>query len=408
MPILEAQPAAPLTRPPKSVASPGRFGSIDALRGLAMAIMALDHVREFFHAGAMQFSPEDLSRTTTLLFFTRWITHICAPIFFFTAGMGAYLWYRRGHTLGQLSSFLWKRGLLLALLDLTLCRVALNFSMGKGLLILNVLWALGWCMIALAVLARLPIRWLAIVSVVVIATHNLLDPITPQRFGSAAWIWNLVHAQGVFKADGVLVLAAYPLVPWIFVMSAGFCFGRLFEMQPEERQRWFGWMGTLMVALFVVVRLVNIYGDPRPWAHVPGMTALSFLRCTKYPPSLDFLLMTLGPSLVLLWWFDKLNWRPGNPLIVYGRAPLFYFIAHLYLAHLIAFPVALWRYGHTMFLFGPSPSMGGDAATYPAGYGYPLWAVYLLWFTVVAALYLPCRYFGRLKQQKKYAWLAYF
>ena len=373
-----------------------------------MIVMALDHVRDFFHVGAMSFSPEDLSRTTAPLFLTRWITHFCAPVFMFTAGMSAFFWLSRGRTKRQLSRFLWTRGLWLVFLDLVVVRVGFNFSVSSGPVIPNILWALGWCMVILSVLIHLPIRVLAPLSIAVIALHNLADSVNAGQFGGFAWIWNVVHQQGMIPMGGMTVILAYPVVPWFAVMAAGFCFGPVFHLEPPERRRWMVRIGVGLTIAFLAIRWINMYGDPQPWStKFPGMTVLSFLRCTKYPPSLDFLLMTLGPALLLLAWFDGLAWKPSNPLIVFGRVPLFYFILHLYLAHLLAFPLALLRYGHAGFLFGPAPSMGGAADAYPAGYGYSLGAVYLLWILVVVLLYPVCLWFARLKERRRDWWLSY-
>jgi uncharacterized membrane protein len=378
------------------------------LRGFVMIVMALDHVRDFFHVGAMSFSPEDLSRTTATLFLTRWITHICAPVFMSTAGMSAFFWLSRGRTKSQLSRFLWTRGLWLVFLDIVVVRLGFNFSISSGPVILNILWALGWSMIILGALIHLPIRVLAPLSIAVIVLHNLADSVNAGQFGGFAWIWNVVHQPGMIPVDGATVLLGYPLVPWFAVMAAGFCFGPIFHLEPSERRRWMIRIGLALTIAFLAIRWINIYGDPQPWStKFPGMTLLSFLRCTKYPPSLDFLLMTLGPALLLLAWFDRLAWKPANPLMVFGRVPLFYFILHLYLAHLLAFPLALFRYGHAGFLFTPAPSMGGAPDIYPANYGYSLGAVYLLWILVVALLYPVCLWFARLKERRKDWWLSY-
>jgi len=373
-----------------------------------MIVMALDHVRDFFHTGAMAFQPDDLSRTTAALFLTRWITHFCAPVFMFTAGLSAFFWLNRGRTRSQLSRFLWTRGLWLAFLDIVVVRLGFNFSIGSGPVILNILWALGWCMVILSALVHLPIRVLAPLSIAVIALHNLADSVNAAKFGDFAWIWNLVHQPGMFPVDGASVIAGYPLVPWFAVMAAGYCFGPVFHFDVDQRRRWMIGIGVALTLAFLAIRGINIYGDPQPWSRqFPGMTVLSFLRCSKYPPSLDFLLMTLGPALLLLAWFDRLTWKPANPLMVFGRVPLFYFIAHLYLAHLLAFPLALLRYGHAGFLFTPAPSMGGAANVYPADYGYSLGTVYLLWILVVVLLYPACLWFARLKERRKDWWLSY-
>jgi uncharacterized membrane protein len=396
-----------------------RVRSVDALRGFVMIIMALDHTREFFHAGAMSFQPEDLTRTTTILFFTRWITHICAPVFMFTAGLGAFFWLgsgSKGRTTGQLSRFLWTRGLWLVVLELTVLRIAMNFSLTNGMVMLSILWALGWSMVALGFLVHVPVRALAVLSIAVIALHNLADSITAARFGSVAWVWNILHQPGVFQLGGIQFLVAYPLVPWIFVMAAGFCFGDLIGPRPSSnpahgpsrrRQRTFR-IGLGLTLAFLVIRTINIYGDPLRWSHVPGMTVLSFLRCIKYPPSLDFLLMTLGPALMLLSWFDRLRFSATNPLIVFGRVPLFYFLTHFLVIHILTIPFALVRYGHAGFLLSPLPSVGGSMEVYPAHFGYPLGVVYALWAGVVVLMYPLCLWFARLKERRHDWWLSYF
>ncbi len=386
-----------------------RITSVDALRGFVMIIMALDHTREFFHVGAMSFQPEDFTRTTAALFFTRWITHICAPVFFFTAGTGAFFWLRRGQrTTGQLSRFLWTRGLWLVVLELTALRFATNFSLTKGIVILSILWALGWSMVALGFLVHIPIRALAVLSIAVIALHNLADQVNAGRFGGAAWIWNILHQPGVFTAGRIQFLAAYPLVPWIFVMSAGFCFGAVIMLDPPRRRWWMFRIGLGLTLAFLVIRAINVYGDPQPWSReIPGMTVLSFLRCTKYPPSLDFLLMTLGPALMLMSWFDRLTFSKTNPLLVYGRVPLFYFLVHFFLIHLLTIPFAFLRYGRIGFMFDPLPSLGGDMNLYPKDFGYPLWVVYVVWISVVVSLYPLCLWFARLKERRSDWWLSY-
>jgi uncharacterized membrane protein len=384
-----------------------RVRSVDALRGFVMIVMALDHIREFLHVGAMTFQPEDLTRTTTVLFFTRWITHICAPVFMFTAGLGAFLWLRPGRTLNQLSHFLWKRGLWLVVLELTVLRFAVDSSF-SGFVLLSILWALGWSMVALGFLVHVPIRALTIISIAVIALHNLLDPVTASQFGAAAWVWNILHQPGVFAAGGATVLVAYPLVPWIAVMAAGFCFGPVLAFDPPRRRRWMVRIGLGLTFAFLLIRGINVYGDPRRWSEqIPGMTVLSFLRCTKYPPSLDFLLMTLGPALLLLAFLDRFTLPKTSPLIVFGRVPLFYFIAHFYIVHALTIPFALLRYGYAGFLLNPSPSMGGPMDAYPPNYGYPLWVVYAVWAAVVALLYPLCLWFARLKERRSDWWLAY-
>lgn len=392
-----------------------RLTSIDALRGVVMVVMALDHVRDFIHAAAMTgASPTDLATTTPALFFTRWITHFCAPLFMLTAGLGAFFWWHGRRTRGELSRFLATRGAWLILLELTVMRVAYNFDVTlRDPILLIVLWVLGACMIGLAALVWLPPRWLAVVSVAGIALHNLLDPIRARQLGAFAPVWNLLHQVGAFQLDGLLVIVGYPMVPWVFTMAAGFCLGPVFLREQADRQRTLARLGLILTAGFVALRLVNGYGDPSPWSTQPSavFTLLSFLNTTKYPPSLDFLLMTLGPGLLLLAWLESRAPARSNPLVVFGRVPLFYFVAHFYLAHLAAAALAFDTYGPSAwsFLFHPVPSMGGPADLFPPGFGHPLWAAYFVWFLVVCALYPACRWFGALKERHRGAeWVSYF
>jgi len=374
-----------------------------------MIIMALDHTREFFNSSAMLFQPEDLTRTTTALFLTRWVTHICAPVFAFTAGLGAFFWMHNKRMPAQLSGFLWKRGVWLVIVELTVMRFALTFSMLKGMVILNVLWMLGLSMICLAGLVRLPVRWLAFSSLAVVVLHNLADTVSASQFGSYGWLWNILHQNGVFSAGSIPVLVAYPLMPWFAVMALGFCFGNVMVLEAPKRRRVIVNLGIAMVLAFLAVRGINRYGDPRPWStQVPGMVILSFLRCTKYPPSLDFLLMTLGPAFLLLAWFDRMNFSARNPLIVFGRVPFFYFVVHFYLIHLLSFPIALAHYGRAQFLLSPLPSLpGGAGGDYPANYGYSLGTVYGVWLAVLVIVYPLCAWFADLKRSRKDWWLSY-
>jgi uncharacterized membrane protein len=386
-----------------------RLQSVDALRGLVMIIMALDHVRDFFHSAAMSFQPEDLTRTTAALFFTRWVTHICAPVFAFTAGIGAFLWCSRGRTPSQLSAFLWKRGLWLVLLDLVAIRFAMFFSLTSGPIILSVLWVLGWSMVILGFLVRLPLRLVAAGSIGVILLHNLADGVPASVFGSAGWIWNVLHQPGLLQPGGVAVLTAYPLVPWFAVVAAGFAFGPVAQMDAAGRRGLLFRVGIALTAAFAALRLLNGYGDPRPWSvqQDPVMTVLSFLNTTKYPPSLMFLLMTLGPAMLVWHWLEGVRLKNWNPLLVFGRVPLFYFVLHLYLIHALTFVFAYGRYGTTGFLHNPLPSLGGSRDMYPPGYGYDLAVVYIVWLAVTGTMYFPCVWLARLKERRAHPWLSY-
>jgi uncharacterized membrane protein len=376
-----------------------RVQSVDALRGLVMIVMALDHDRDFTSSSAFLFQPDDLTRTSAALFFTRWITHFCAPVFMFTAGVGSYFRVSRGQTVRELSRFLVTRGLWLILLELTVVRLA--FSFGRGAVILEVIWALGWSMVILGALVYLPVRWLAVLSIATIALHNLADGVKD------GWFWNVLHRQAAVPVGGMLVVVAYPLVPWFAVMAAGYCFGRVMTFETERRRRWLPRIGLGLTAAFVVVRAVNIYGDPQRWSGaIPGTVVLSFLKVTKYPPSLDFLLMTLGPAILLLWWLDRVEMGDANPLIVFGRVPLFYFVVHLFLIHGLAVLLAALRFGHAGFMLSPLPSMGGPMV-YPPDYGYGLGGVYAIWLAVVILMYPLCRWFGGVKRRRRDWWLSY-
>lgn len=387
-----------------------RIHAIDALRGAVMIIMALDHTREFFHSAAPAFSPEDLSKTTAAIFLTRWITHFCAPVFMFTAGLGAFLWAER-HGAGRpaVARFMLTRGLWLVFLELTIARFALYFNFDYSTIALLVLWALGCSMMALAALVYLPVGVLAAVSIAMVAFHNLLDGVRAAQFGWAAWVWNVLHQPGVFAFAGRQVLLAYPLIPWVGVMGAGYCFGRVFVWEPERRRRVLVRTGLGLTTAFVVLRAVNVYGDPARWSVQPSplFTVLSFVRCTKYPPSLDFLLMTLGPAIAVLPWLERLRLSAVNPLLVFGRVPLFYYVAHLYAIHLIAMLMAWMRYGTAAFLLNPPPGMGGPREAFPPDYGYPLWVCYVVWLVVVGSVYPLCRWFAGLKSRRQDWWLGY-
>ena len=377
---------------------PSRLYSLDALRGLVMIIMALDHVRDFVSSSAMLFPPENLARTTPILFFTRWITHFCAPVFMFASGMGAFLWAQRNT---GLSRFLWTRGLWLIVLELTVMRIAFFFSFSLAYpVMLVVLWALSASMIVLAILSKLPLRVLAVVSVLTIVLHNLLDGV------QGGPLWPVLHRSGAIPMLGTVVYVAYPLVPWFAVMAAGYCFGQIFLLTPEQRRRILVRTGTAMTIAFVVLRAINVYGDPSRWSS-KIYPVLSFLNCTKYPPSLDYLLMTLGPAMLCLAWFDGLAWKKENPLIVFGRVPLFYFVVHFYAAHAIASVMAGIRYGKVSLMFGPLPNMGGPRAKFPDGFGYDLWVVYLIWALLVIAMYPLCRWYAGVKARRQDWWLSY-
>jgi uncharacterized membrane protein len=265
-------------------------------------------------------------------------------------------------------------------------------------------------MIALALLIRLPYAVLLAVSVGMIALHDLTDGLAAARFGPLAWLWQVLHQQGLLAArGGTAIIVAYPLIPWIGVMAAGFCCGRLYRLPSERRRTLLIRLGLGMTAAFVVLRGLNIYGDPRPWAVQarPLFTVLSFLNCTKYPPSLAFLLMTLGPALALLGWIDRVRAGERNPLLVFGRVPLLYFVLHIPLIHAIAVGLTWLRYGATPFLLLPPPTLGTPRQVFPPDYGWNLLTVYVVWAVVVLMLYPVCLWFARLKRRRRHWWLSY-
>lgn len=392
---------------------PSRLTSVDALRGAVIVLMTLDHVRDFFHVGAMSFSPEDLGRTTPLLFFTRWITHLCAPAFLFLAGVGAFLRLQRpGSSKAQLSRFLWSRGLWLLLVELTLMRLAMNFTLDPSYpVLLLVLWALGSSMVAMAALVHLPARALAAVSGACILLHHVLDPLQAKDFGAFAGLWNLLHQPGLFVVLGVPVVVGYPAVPWVAVMAAGYCSGSLFLLEPARRRRLWVRSGAALIVAFLLLRALNLYGDPVPWSGQgsAALTLLSFLKVTKYPPSLCFLLMTLGPALLALAHLEQRRPQPSHPLVVLGRVPLFYYVVHFWAIHLLASFLAWLRYGNASFafLFLPLPSMGGPRELFPPDFGYPLGMVYVVWIGLVVLLFPLCRWFAGIKARRSEWWLSY-
>jgi len=389
-----------------------RIQSVDALRGAIMMLMAIDHIRDYVARSAQQFLPADLTRTTAAIFLTRWITHFCAPVFMVTAGLAAYFWLTRGHhSKSELSRLLISRGIWLIFLEVTILRLILlsQLSFTSNPVTLMILWAIGISMISLAALIYLAPRVLAGISITVVALHNLLDRFSAAEFGRAGWIWDILHEQNVFTFHGISFVTAYPVLPWIAVVAGGYCLGRVFEWPVDRRRRFLVRLGLAATAAFLVLRAINIYGDPLPWSHQASsvFTVLSFLNVTKYPPSLDFLLMTLGPALIFLAWLERFQLPFTNPLIVFGRVPFFYYAAHLLVAHLIAMGMNFARYGAKPFLLLAPPSMGSPSELFPADYGFPLWTVYAVWVATLLILYPACLWFARLKQRRRDWWLTY-
>jgi len=394
-------------------AQTSRLVSVDILRGLVLVIMALDHTRDF--NSSFRFAPEDMAHTYGTLFFTRFITHYCAPVFSFLAGTGAYLSTRRGKSIQQVSWFFLTRGLWLLLLEVTVVGFAWGFvPWAHG----GVIWILGWSMVAMALIVRLPLRWIAALGLCTISTHNLLDRIDPAWFGKFYWAWTLLHTPGrIAITNNFSFSVLYVLIPWIGVMAVGFAFGALL-IRPDRR-KWTFTLGIAVTVLFFLLRGFNLYGNgiaglpfgfPRsagPWSIQPtlSLSVISFFNTLKYPPSLDYLLMTLGPSLIVLGLLDGMKAARGLSRIlrVYGRVPLFYYVLHLYLIHLMAIVVAL---------ISQQPILHGhlivDFAQRPPGYGHSLPFVYAMWILAVAILYLPCSWFMSFRvRHRDLTWLSY-
>ena len=380
-----------------------RLDSVDLLRGLVIVIMALDHARDYFTSA--RFDATDLTQTTAALFLTRWITHFCAPVFVFLAGTSAFLYHARGRSRGEVSRFLLTRGLWLVILELTVVRWAWNFNFNytTEMLFVQVIWVIGVSMIVLAGLIYLPMVAVAAVGIAMILGHNLLDGVTPESLGAWGPFWTLLHVQAAIPLDGGQVfLVLYPLVPWVGVMAAGYAFGTLLLRPERERRLMLLMLGGGLTLAFLLIRAWNVYGDPAPWSaqESAGRTVLSFLNTTKYPPSLQFLLMTLGPAIALLPLFERLTGRVARAVTVFGRVPLFFYVLHLYLVHAAALTVG------TLAGFDPRSFLHVWVFN-PEGWGYGLPVVYLVWAGVILALYPACRWFAGVKARRRAVWLSY-
>jgi uncharacterized membrane protein len=454
---------------------PDRLEAVDLLRGVVMVIMALDHVRDFFSCDMYRLDPTDLAKTTPAYFLTRWVTHYCAPTFIFLAGTGAFLSGTRGKSKAELSWFLLTRGLWLAFLEVTLMRMLWMFNYDLHHHGAGVFWAIGWSMVALSGLVYLPTWAVTLFGVVMIVSHNLLDGLTAQQVHFPEWLWVILHSPGDKEViDGITFGTGYCLIPWMGVMAAGYGFGTLLQLQPAVRRRRVFQLGAALTLGFLVLRALNVYGDARLWTQEPTavMTCLSFLNCTKYPPSLLYLLMTLGPAIMAVALFDRPLGPLARPLIIFGRVPLFYYVLHIVLIHGGMVLLDEAQYGRSPqaangpwgvqeefelgFGAGPAQFLGqtvGAETLAPAGvplgsttqllvsyqmvrskaglplgsttqhlvsyqtarsnafdipYGVSLPMVYLLWIGVVVILYPPCRWFAEVKRRYRVGWLSYF
>lgn len=402
--------AAEVPRPP-SIDDParavraGRIGSVDLLRGLIIMVMALDHTRDFFTN--VRFSPTDLHLTTPVLFFTRWVTHFCAPTFVFLAGASAFLYGVRGRPRGDIARFLLTRGLWLIVLEITVIRFGWMFNLNYQFVVFQVIWAIGASMVALSALVFLP-RWAILtIGLAMILGHNLTDGVLANDLGPWGPSWKILHQPDpIDLTHGRMLFVAYPLIPWIGVMAAGYGFGPLLlDPDSARRRRRLLAIGLGLTALFVAVRLVNVYGDPKPWARqdTPLYTLMSFLNTTKYPPSLCYLLMTLGPAIAALPFLESLRGRAAGVVLTFGRVPLFFYVLHFYLIHTLAGVAAIAKYGLQGAL-----DLARGPFDLPANYGYSLGINYLIWLGVLAILYPACRWFARYKaNHRDNPWLSY-
>jgi uncharacterized membrane protein len=376
------------TAPPSA-----RIRSVDLIRGGVMVLMAIDHVRVY--SGLPAGGP------TPGIFFTRWITHFCAPAFIFLAGTSAFLYGRRH---ADLSRYLLVRGLWLILLELTVIRVAWTFNLDfSHYLLAGVIWVIGWSMVLMAVLVRLPLAVVAGLGIAIIALHNALMPklvpMLPEPLGKILY---------TAFADGPIgpLMVLYSIVPWVGVMAAGYGFGQILTLEPARRDRLCYALGLGAIVLFLLLRGFNLYGDPRPWSADGGIpAAISFINTTKYPASLNFLLMTLGPTIALIPLLERARGALANWLTVFGRVPFFFYLLHIPLIHALALIVSLLRQGSVNpWLFANHP-MGNPPP--PEGYTWSLGLLYVVWAVAMVLLYLACRRFAELKTRRTDAWLRY-
>ena len=409
-------PVAIASIPSEETAAPAsdrrayRLSSLDIIRGLVIVVMALDHVRDFFMTAATQ-DPTADPNASPLLFATRWITHFCAPTFVFLAGTSAGLMTRRKSPT-ELASFLMTRGLWLIVLEVLVVSTANSFSPsgivelgGRTYVGLQVIWAIGASMVVLAGAQFLGRRACLAIGAAIVLCHNLLDAVWPaaSSTGITGPLWVVLHARQLYDAGPFSIFFSYPLLPWIGVMLLGYGSAAMFELPEKRRNPLLIRVGLGLVIAFILIRATNVYGDPRPWAYDPGSltaSAMSFLGTTKYPPSLLYLLMTLGPAAIACAYVDRLYAPVRDVLATFGRAPLAFYVAHFYLIHALA------------LLLGVAQGFSaGQFLTryryFPEGFGVGLAGVYLAWITVVVMVYPLCRWVAAVKARRRDWWLSY-
>ena len=379
-----------------------RIQSIDLLKGLVMVIMALDHVRDYFHYSAFFFDATDPEQTTWPIFITRFITHFCAPAFSFLAGTSVFMIGKRKLP-AELSSFLFKRGLWLVFVEIIIINFGWKFDINFTHIGLQTIWSLGISMIVLAGLIYLPKKIILAISIVIIFGHNLLDNIHFE----GSYFWSILHEYKQFEfIEGHKVLFAYSLLPWIAVMSLGYCFGSLYDssFEVKKRKRILNNLGIGSLVLFLILIAINKYGNPVQWTNygITSKTLMSIFDINKYPPSLLYLLITLGGTFLFLANAEKLKGKVVDFFCVFGRVPFFYYILHIYLIHLIAvFAAEFTGFGWQVMVSMPTFATRVEALK---GYGFNLITVYVVWIIVILLLYPLCKKFDNYKQSHKEKW----
>ncbi|OYU67627.1 MAG: hypothetical protein CFE22_03830 [Cytophagaceae bacterium BCCC1] len=382
-----------------------RIESIDILRGVVMVIMALDHVRDYFHYGSFFIDPTNLQTTTPLLFFTRFITNFCAPVFVFLSGTSAFL-YGNNKTKPQLFKFLFTRGLWLIFLEIVVNTFIWTFDVTYSLQLFQVIFAIGFSMICLSFLIYIPKQVILIVGIILIAGHNTLDSIVMQGQSFQSIVWYFLHQEKVLgNGSDYMVFLHYPLIPWIGLMALGYLFGSFYQMGYDVslRKKWLLRLGLGSLFLFVILRGFNVYGDLMPWSVQDTTTKsiLSFFKVTKYPPSLLFLCITLGPAMLFLYAFENTKNKITDFFLVFGRVPLFYYFLHMLVIHILAI-IGILIFGgnwQDMIITGKS-FMSETLKTY----GYSLFIVYVVWISVVLLLYPLCKKYMTYKANNKDKW----
>lgn len=397
-----------LTFSPHIKTTTKRIESIDLLRGVVMIIMALDHVRDYFHYDAFIYSPTDLSQTNVPLFFTRFITHYCAPVFVLLAGMSAYISGTK-KSRKELSFFLWTRGLWLVFAELFLVSLFRTFNPTYMYLNLQVIWTIGMSMIALSAIIYMNRRLILLTAIVLIAAHNLLDTVHVQGSGFLAVAWSFLHDVNHFTFGKLNLYVKYPVLPWLGIMTLGYYLGFLYTPGYDQAKRRSALLrlGTGMIIIFILFRITNFYGDAAQWSvqKNPVFSLLSFLNVSKYPPSLLYTLVTLGPALIFLALTEKPLNKWTAKVVIIGRVPMFYYLAHILLIHILAIVAALCTGYPEMIVLKKHVNETLELK----GYGFDLGAVYLIWIIHILLLYPFCKWFDQYKRahQSRYRWLSY-